>query len=197
MCAHLHGQILNAACIGAALGVSGHTVRAYLELMQHTFMLRLLLPIEANLGKRLVRSPKLLLRDSGILHNLLDIENHDDLLGHPSRGASWEGLVTEHVIAALPRWRPSFYRTQAGAELDLVLERGGRRIGIECKASTAPQVSRGFWSAAADLGLEQGFFVAPIAQAFPIGQRAAALPLDELLEWVPRIDAGEHHPALG
>ena len=197
MCAHVHGQVLNSSRLAAALGVSGHTVRAYLELLERTFMVRLLQPLEANFGKRLVKSPKLLVRDAGILHTLLGIATHDELLGHPSRGASWEGLVIEHVLAAFPRWRASFVRTAGGAEMDLVLERGGRRLGVECKASSAPRPSRGFWNLVEDLELEQAFVVAPIAKGFPIGPKAAALSLGELLVWAPRIDAGERIPLGG
>lgn len=192
MCAHVHGQVLNGSRLAGALGVSGHAVRAYLELLERTFMLRLLQPLQANFGKRLVRSPKLLLRDSGILHALLGITTHDDLLAHPSRGASWEGLVIEHVLAAFPRWQGSFVRTSGGAEMDLVLERAGRRLGFECKASSAPRPSRGFWNVIEDLGIEQAFVVAPIAEGFPLGPGAAAMPLDDLLAAAPRIDAGEH-----
>lgn len=124
MCAHEHGQTLNAARLGSALGVSAHTVRSWLELLEGTFMLRLLPPLESNLGKRLVKSPRVFLRDTGILHALLGIVTPDDLLGHPVRGASWESLVLENVLAAFPGWRVFFFRTSAGAELDLVLEKG-------------------------------------------------------------------------
>lgn len=190
MCAHVHGQVLNGARLAAALGVSAHTVRAYLELLARTFMLRLLPPLEANLGKRLVRSPKLYLRDSGILHALLGIASFDELLGHPSRGASWEGLVMEHAIAAFPRWQASFVQTAGGAAMDLVLERGTRRLGVECKASSAPRPSRGFWNVIADLEIEQAFVVAPIATGFPLGPRAEAVSLAELLARAPALDAG-------
>jgi uncharacterized protein len=197
MCAVEHGQTLNASRLASALAVSAHTVRAYLELLESTFMIRLLQPFEANLGKRLVRSPRILLRDAGILHALLGIANHDELLGHPVRGASWEGLVIEHATAAFPRWRPGFVRTSGGAEMDLVLERGGRRLGVECKASTAPTPSRGFWHIARDLGLEQAFVIAPVASGFPLGPGAATLSLGELLALAPAIDAGERAPMLG
>jgi len=197
MCAHVHGQLLNSTRLAAALGVSGHTIGAYLELLERTFMVRLLAPLQANLRKRLVRSPKVLIRDTGVLHSLLGIESRDDLLGHPSRGASWEGLVIEHVVAAFPRWLPSFVRTMAGAEMDLILERGRRRLGVECKAASAPRVSRGFWTVAEDLALEQSFVVAPIREGFPLGPGAAAVSLPELIASAERIDAGERHPLLG
>ncbi|MGV8038954.1 MAG: ATP-binding protein [Thermoanaerobaculaceae bacterium] len=190
MCAHVHGQVLNGARLAASLGVSAHTVRAHLELLERTFMVRLLPPLEANLGKRLVRSPKLYLRDAGVLHALLGIGSHDELLGHPSRGASWEGLVVEHAIAAFPRWQASFVQTAGGGEMDLVLERGSRRLGIECKASSAPRPSRGFWNVVADLEIEQAFVVAPITTGFPLGPGAEVVSLAELLARAPALDAG-------
>ncbi len=195
MCAHEHGQLLNASRLGDALGVSGHTVRAYLELLERTFMVRLLRPLRANLGKRLIRSPRLYLRDPGILHALLGIASHDDLLGHPSRGTSWEGLVIEHAVFAFEGWEPSFYRTRAGAELDLVLERGQRRIAVEAKVSSAPRPTRGFWTALEDLGITEAYVVAPVAEPYPLAPGAAVLPLGELMAWAPRITAGTAHPA--
>ncbi|NOZ94618.1 MAG: ATP-binding protein [Acidobacteria bacterium] len=197
MCAHEHGQLLNASRLGDALGVSGHTIRAYLELLERTFMLRLLRPLHANLGKRLVRSPRLFVRDAGILHALLRIASHDDLIGHPSRGVSWEGLVIEHAIAAFARWQPSFFRTRSGAELDLILEKGHRRLAIEAKVSSAPRPTRGFWSALEDLGITEAYVVAPVDEPYPLAPGVAVLPLGELMAWAPRIAAGTPHPAAG
>jgi predicted AAA+ superfamily ATPase len=196
MCAHEHGQVLNASKLASALGVSGHTVRSYLDLLEKTFMVRLLAPCEANLKKRLVKSPKVYLRDSGVLHALLEIRSHDDLLGHPARGASWEGYVIDQVIALLPSWRPSFFRTRVGAEIDLVLELGRRRIAIECKASSAPKLARGFWSGLEDLGIEEAYVVAPVDAPYPVAPGIAVLPLAELLAWAPELDAGRPHPVV-
>jgi predicted AAA+ superfamily ATPase len=159
-------------------------------------MLRRLPPCEANIKKRLVKSPKIFVRDSGILHALSEIRDHDGLLGHPVRGMSWEGLVVEHVTAALPDWQASFFRTQAGAEIDLVLEQGRRRIAVECKASSAPEPSRGFWNAARDLAITEAYVVAPVAEAFVIAPGVAVVPLDDLLSHAPAIDAGMAHPVL-
>jgi predicted AAA+ superfamily ATPase len=195
MCAHEHGNLLNGARLGASLGVSAHTIRAYLELLEATFMLRLLPPLEANLTKRLVKSPKVFLRDTGILHSLLDIVTPDDLLGHPCRGSSWEGLVVENVVAAFPGWRSSFFRTRAGAELDLVLERGTRRLGVECKASSSPTVSRGFWSALHDLEILEAYIVTPAGSPYPLGSGVAAISLEELLSSARTIAAGTPHRA--
>jgi len=110
-------------------------------MLEQTFLLRVLPPFEANLKKRLIRSPKIYLRDSGLLHALLDLPSAEALLGHPVFGASWEGFVLENVFAMLGRgWRAGFYRTASGAELDLVLERGSKRIAVECKATSKPWV---------------------------------------------------------
>jgi uncharacterized protein len=162
MLAHLHGQVLNTARLGAALGVSHTTARRYVDLLVSTYMVRLLPPLEANAGKRLVKSPKVYLRDTGILHCLLEIDDHSALLGHPVRGASWEGLVIENAIASHPGWAPHFYRTSHGAELDLVLTRGNRRIAIECKATVAPDPTAGFWNALKDVEPDETTIVSPI-----------------------------------
>lgn len=196
MCAHEHGQTLNTAKLAASLGVGSHTIRSYAELLQQTFMIRLLPPCESNLRKRVIKAPKIYLRDSGIVHALLEVDNQAELAGHPSRGASWEGFVLENLIASFRGWRASFYRTQAGAELDLVLERGTRRFAVECKASSAPTVSRGFWSAMGDLGLQEAYIVAPVRTEYPLGPGAAVMPLPALLEWSPRIHEGIAHPAI-
>lgn len=182
MLAHHHGQLLNSSSLGATLGVSHTTVRSWLDLLSQTFMIRLLEPTEVNLGKRLVKSPKVYVRDSGILHTLLEIEDADALFGHPALGSSWEGLVIENVLAVTPDWRPSFFRTANGAELDLVLERGQRRIAIECKASTAPDVSRGFWQSLEDLEVEKAYVAAPVGEAYPLRPRVEVCPLLTLMQ---------------
>jgi hypothetical protein len=181
MCAHHHGQILNQSQLGAALGASHVTVRGYLELMAATFMLRLLPPLLPNLRKRLVKSPRLYLRDTGILHALLEIDSADELAAHPVRGASWEGWVIENAIAAAAGWRAHFYRAATGAELDLVLEKGRRRIAVECKASAAPAPGPSFWNALEDIGAEEAWVVAPVRQGYPIGRGARVASLLEFL----------------
>jgi predicted AAA+ superfamily ATPase len=181
MLAHSHGQMFNSSKLGGALGVSHTTLRSYVDLLVRTFMVRLLEPLEANVKKRLVKSPKVYLRDSGILHSLLQIDNDDDLLGHPVFGASWEGLVIESVIASMPGWQPAFYRTSNGAELDLVLTRGRRRIAVECKAAADPKVGRGFWTSIDDLRVEHAWVVAPVNESYPLRENVTVTPLDHLL----------------
>ena len=170
MCAHLQGQLFNASQLGAALGGVAHTtVARYLDLLVDALMLRRLEPYLANVGKRLVKSPKVYVRDSGLLHALLGIASLDDLAGHPMAGHSWEGFVIEQIIAALPPLATvGFYRTAVGAELDLVVEHGGQRIGYEIKLSSAPKPSRGFWNACEDLGVTRAYLVAPVNEPYPL-----------------------------
>lgn len=183
MAAHVHGQLLNSSRLGESLGISHTTVRNYLGLLNATYMLRLLPPLRANLKKRLVKSPKLYFRDSGMLHALLELESHDDLMGHPSLGASWEGWGIEQVLTALPRWRASFYRDSNGQEIDLVTERGGRRIAFEFKVSLAPELSRGSLAALRMLNPEMTYVVCPMeTDAYDIASRIRVLGMNQLLQ---------------
>jgi len=185
MLAHLHGQLWNASRLAANFGVSAPTAGHYLDILEATYMVRRLPPLHANLGKRLVKSPKVYLRDSGLLHSLLGIDSLDTLAGHPILGASWEGWVVEQVALLIPPgWQLSFYRTAAGAEMDIVAEKGGRRIGIEVKYASAPTVTKGFWQARQDLQLDQTYVVAPVAQGYPLAENVevvTALGLTEVL----------------
>ncbi len=139
-------------------------------------MLRRLPPYLINIGKRLVKAPKVYVRDSGILHALLNLRSLDDLGGHPVAGLSWEGFVIEQILATLPPLTTAgFYRTSAGAELDLVVEQAGRRIGFEVKLSTAPTVSRGFWNACEDLGVSRAYVVAPVLEPYPLADNVEVI----------------------
>ena len=180
MCAHYHGQTLNASALGKSLGVSHTSVRKYIELLSQTFMLRVLPPFEANLKKRLVKAPKIYLRDSGILHSLLGLDDFSALLGHPVYGASWEGFALEQVLARFQGWKSGFFRTSDGTEIDLVLEKGGRRIGVEFKASLAPSLTAGFWNSFEALGLERALVVAPVESGYPIRKNVSVITLEEL-----------------
>jgi predicted AAA+ superfamily ATPase len=178
MLAHYHGQTVNYSKLAAAVDVSVPTLKKYLAILEQTYMIRLLPPCEANLKKRLIRSPKVYLRDSGILHALLDIDDYDQLIGHPTAGASWEGLALEHAIAAMPRWRPSFIRTSNGAEIDLVMDQGARRVVFEFKLSKAPKPARGFFELVDDLQPERAWIIAPVDQAYPYRQKIDVANLD-------------------
>jgi uncharacterized protein len=180
MQAHLHGQLFNASALGASLGGLAHTtVARYLDTLVDALMLRKLEPVLPNLGKRLVKSPKVYVRDSGLLHALLGIDNLDALQGHPIAGTSWEGFVVEQIAAALPQGATmGFYRTAAGTEMDVVVEKGSRRIGFEVKFSAAPTVTKGFWLAIDDLKLDAAFLVAPLSRGFPLRGGAEAIGVD-------------------
>jgi hypothetical protein len=180
MLAHSYGQLLNASRLADSMGVSAHTIRKYIDLLEQTCVVRALQPWSGNEKKRLVKSPKVYIRDSGLLHTLLDIETMEGLFAHPVYGASFEGFVIENIIASLPRWRPSFYRTGNGAEVDLVLERGERRIAIEIKASMSPKLGRGNHSALDTLKPERCFVVSQVEQSYPLGENIIAVSLGEL-----------------
>ena len=167
MLCHSHGQLLNMAALGGSLGIDNKTVRAYIDLLEGGFIARRLPPCLPNLKKRLVKSPKIYIRDTGLLHALLSIPDWNTLAGHPVYGASWESLCIENII---PRLRPEvqygFYRTAAGAEIDLVLETGRDRIALEFKASSAPKPDRGFWHAKEDLAIDRCWIIAPLESGF-------------------------------
>jgi uncharacterized protein len=180
MIAHSHGQLWNASKIAASLGVTAPTVRHYLDILQDTFMIRQLHPLYMNIKKRLVKSPKIYLRDCGLLHALLRLERADDLLGHPSAGASWEGWIIEQILSIVPAsWKPWFYRTAAGAEIDLVLERprGMAPIAMEIKYTADPSPTRGFWSAMADIKGAVGYVVCASEEEYPLGRNVYTLPV--------------------
>jgi uncharacterized protein len=182
MLAHNQGALLNAAHLARGLGVSGATVGHYLDLMVDLLLVRRLPPRLVNVGKRLVRSPKVYVRDSGLVHALLGLVDKEALLGHPVAGASWEGLVIENAItAAGDRAESSFYRTSGGAEIDLILSwRDGSEWAIEVKRSAAPRLERGIRSALADLQPERSFIVYPGSERFSLGPGTEAIGVAEL-----------------
>ncbi|WP_295606512.1 ATP-binding protein [uncultured Lamprocystis sp.] len=160
--AHYQGQTVNYSKLAGVMDLSVPTLKRYLGVLEQTYMVRLLAPFDANLKKRLVRSPKIYLRDSGVLHALLEIVDFDHLLAHPQVGESWEGFVIEQLLAVMPRWRPAFLRTGNGAEVDLVMERGQERLIFEIKLSKAPQPSRGFHTLVAELQADAATVIAPV-----------------------------------
>lgn len=168
--AHYHGQTVNYQKLSGAADISIPTLKKYLAILEQTYMVRLLPPATANLKKRLVKSPKVYLRDSGILHALLNIEAYDYLLANPIAGASWEGFVIENVIAQYDRCRPSFIRTSNGAEIDLVLERAGRHLLFECKLSKAPKPSRGFHELVDAMQPDSAWVIAPVDEPYEIAK---------------------------
>lgn len=182
MLAHSSGQILNKAKLAESLGVSRPTVTSYIDILEKTYMIRILYPLHSNLKKRLVKSPKVYLRDTGILHALLEIETMNQLFGHPIYGNSWESFALEQTCSNLSSWRPSFYRTGKGAEIDLILEKGMRRIAVEFKASTAPKATRGLHQSLKDLDITEAYIVAPLPEetTYPIKNGITATTVAQL-----------------
>jgi len=174
--AHYHGQTVNYNKLAAAVDISIPTLKKYLAILEQTYMIRLLPPTETNLKKRLIKSPKVYLRDSGILHALLDIEEYDNLLANPIAGSSWEGFVIENITTQYDRWKPSFMRTSNGAEVDLVLELAGKRHLIECKLSKAPKPSRGFYELVNDIMPDKAWIVAPVDEPYEVKKGITVLP---------------------
>lgn len=167
MLAHHQGELLDASKLAAALAISGQTVARYIDLLCDLMLVRRLPAWSGNVGKRLVRSPKVYVRDSGVVHALLGLCTLDDVLGHPVAGSSWEGFVIEQLLAAAPHAQASFYRTSHGAEADLVLQlRNGQTWVIEIKRSSAPTVSKGFYLAATDVGATRKLLVAPVDASY-------------------------------
>jgi len=182
MLAHYHGGLLNTSKIGQSLDVSHNTVRKYLDILEQTFMVRLLRPLEINLKKRLVKSPKVYVRDSGILHALLEIQQMMELYGHPAFGASWEGWCVEQIIAKLPGWQPSFFRATSGEEIDLILSQGLKRLAFEFKASVSPHLTRGFPGILDALQPTQVWVVCPMtAPGYPLRNGVRVVGIGECL----------------
>ncbi len=184
MLAHHQGSILNAASLAKGLGVSGQSIARYLDILVDLLLVRRLQPWHGNIGKRLVKSPKVYIRDSGLLHALLGISNIENLLSHPVLGNSWEGFVIENLIDEnnVHQYRPYFYRTQSGAEIDLVLERGGKpEIAIEIKRASAPKAGKGFHIACDDLKIKHRYIVYPGNEPYQIPNGIWITPLKELM----------------
>ncbi len=188
MLAHYHGQIWNAAEPARALGVSESTTRRYLDLLSDAFMIRQLQPYYANLKKRQVKSPKIYVRDSGLLHQLLGIDLMKNLYTHPKVGASWEGFVIEQVLRMEPHNEAFFWATHQGAEIDLILRRGDSLYGIECKRADTPRITPSIRIALDDLKLKHVFVIYPGTQRFPLGSRVEAIPLQVLSKGMSLLD---------
>jgi predicted AAA+ superfamily ATPase len=189
MLAHQQGGLLNQARLAASLDVTAPTLTRYVDLLVDLQLVRRLMPWSVNLGKRLVKSPKVYVRDSGLVHALLGLQTTDDLLGHPVLGASFEGWVIETLVQRLPAdARAWFYRSHQGAEIDLLIERGGRpQIAIEVKRSSAPSPGKGFAQACDDLGVAQRWLVYPGTERYPLRHGAQAIGVVELAGLLPAL----------
>lgn len=178
--AHYHAQTWNASEAARAMDVSQPTIRRYLDLLTDAQVVRQLQPYHANLKKRQVKSPKVYVRDSGVLHQLLGLTTEKDLLGHPKAGASWEGFAIEQVLAEEPHDGAWFWATHQGAEMDLVVQREGRLLGAEVKRTDAPKITPSIRTALTDLGLERVALVYPGAKRYALAENVEAVPLAEL-----------------
>jgi predicted AAA+ superfamily ATPase len=182
MLAHYHGQIWNASEIGSSLGVSGHTVRHYLDILSETFMVRQLVPWHENLGKRQVKSPKIYFRDSGIFHSLMGIMDRSSLLMHPKLGASWEGYALEETLRAIRPQEAYFWAVHGGAELDLLCFRNGKRLGFEFKYQDAPRLTRSMRSSMETLRLDSLTVIYPGKIRYPLEKGIEAIPLRDFIQ---------------
>ncbi len=182
MLAHDHGQTWNGSAIARSLGLSDKTVRGYLDVLTGAFMTRQLPPWFENLKKRQVKSPKVYLRDSGLLHTLLGLGDRNQVLGHPKAGASWEGFALEQILQRTQASQAYFWATHSGSELDLLLFLEGRRIGVELKLADAPRVTKSMQTALADLQLDHLWIVYPGEHRYPLTEQISALPLGRIAE---------------
>lgn len=182
MCAHNQGQQLNLSKLGESLGLTHPTIKRYIDLLEQTFIVRTIPPFEINIKKRLVKSPKVFVRDSGVLHQLLAISNFNSLLGHPIFGSSWEGIVLENIIVNMPSWDYFFYRTATGDEIDLVLKKGNQVIAIECKASDAPKVTKGFYRSLEVIKPNKTYIIAPTNDTYQLQENITVIGLANFLK---------------
>jgi predicted AAA+ superfamily ATPase len=188
MLAHAQGGLWNAARLASGLAVSGQSVARYLDVLVDLLLVRTLRPWSGNVGKRLVKAPKVYLRDSGIAHALLDLGTREQLLGHPVVGESWEGFAIEQLIAsAPPEWTAWFYRSSGGAEIDLVFETPKGPRAIEIKRTLAPVIGKGFRQACADLDAAARYIVYPGKARFPLDKNTEAVPLADLMDEIARL----------
>lgn len=183
MCAHSQGQTVNYSRLGVSLGMSDNTVRHYLDLLDGAFIVRVLVPFYGNMKKRLVKSPKIYVRDSGLLHALLGIETSEALFGHPVFGSSWETMVLENILGAVnPAVTAAFYRTAKGDEMDLVLSTGSNTIAVECKASVSPELTKSMHIAMGDLKPGHSWIVAPVESTYPLSPKVTVTSLSGFFE---------------
>jgi predicted AAA+ superfamily ATPase len=182
MVAHAHGQVWNAARLGASLGVSDHTARRYLDILAGAYVVRVLPPWFENVKKRQVKAPKVFVRDSGLLHALLLHRDLEALLGHPGAGASWEGFALEQILGLLETRDAYFWAAHSGAEIDLLVFHRGRRLGFEAKLADAPRLSRSMRAALADLSLDRLFVVVPGGPTYDLAERITVTTLGGLAD---------------
>jgi len=182
MLAHVNGQVLNNSQLANSMGLSHTTIKTYIDILANTFMLRIIEPYYVNVKKRLVKSPKVYFRDTGILHNLLNIESFNELFAHPVYGSSWEVTVIENILAKYKKWNYYYYRTASGNEIDLVLTKANRIIAIEIKSSKTPKLTKGFYYALEDIKATEAYVIAPVRMPFPLKKEVMVYSLEDFLE---------------
>ncbi len=182
MLAHINGQLLNYSLLGKSMGISHTTIKHYIDILAYTFMIRIIEPYHINIKKRLVKAPKIIFRDTGILHTLLKIETYSELFSHPVYGSSWEVTVVENILQKYKSWNYNFYRSSNGNELDLVLTKANNIIAIEIKTSTSPSVSRGFWIALEDIKATESYVIAPVKMPYLLKKTTMVYPLEAFLD---------------
>lgn len=185
MIAHYHGQVWNGAELARSLGVGEHAVRRHLDVLVGAYVVRRIAPWHENLAKRQFKSPKVYVRDSGILHTLLGIGSEEALFGHPKVGASWEGFALEQILSLAPDAEAYFWGTHGGAELDLLVLHGGRRYGVEFKCADAPGMTKSLHVALRDLSLDRAWIVHPGEGRYPVHEKVEAIPLAEAVRTLP------------
>ena len=188
MTAHEHGQLLNASKFASSMDLTAPTIRHYLDVMEQTYIIRSLQPYYVNTKKRLVKSPKIYIRDSGILHQILQIPSFNELLGNSIVGNSWEGLVVENVCSLARHAQCFFYRSATGDEMDIVLQYPNNLITIECKSSSAPSVTEGFWKAIEFLKPSHTYVVAPVESSYPMTHNVDVCNLSEILRIIEALE---------
>lgn len=184
MFAHSSGQVINKQKIGSSLGISSHTVTDYTDILEQTYMLRTLSPFMKNLKKRIIKSHKVYIRDTGILHSLIEIETMNDLFSHPIFGQSWESFVVEQVLSSIENVSSYFYRNSNGNEIDLILEKKNKLIAVEVKSSASPEVTKGFFIALKDLKINDAWIIAPVDDKYPISESISVAPLTEFISYL-------------
>jgi uncharacterized protein len=181
MVANMNGQVLNYSNLAQSLGVTSPTVKNYIDILEHTFMVRRLQPYFTNTTKRIIKSPKIYIRDTGILHSLLNIENFNNLYTHPIYGFSWESIAIENIIQKYKNYEAFYYRTSNGNEIDLLLIKGNQKIAIEIKTSTAPNVTIGFWNSLETLKIKKAYVIAQTPISYPLKNNVMVYPLIDFL----------------
>lgn len=187
MLAHSNGQTANYSALGSSLGISHTSIKKYIDLLEGTFMVRQLRPFEGNTKKRLVKSPKVYITDSGITTALLKLRTFDEAAGHPVFGSLWESVVIENIAGHYPDLDFSFYRTNHGNEIDLVISDGSSTVAIECKSTFSPRLSRGNYSAIEDISPVKTFIVIPSNKGYPYKENIDVVSLDELIKKIPDV----------